>query len=167
MIIKKALPLLLAMTLVFACGESGPKVSDADEALQKQFGELAAMNGLEELKVMLQKNPSLVHANINGKNQERPLHWAALSGNVDVVNFLLDNGAEINAVDAQQMTPLHWAAWQGQLEVTKVLVTRGAEINEISRSSQTPLDRAINDGKPEVEKYLESIGAKEFKDLTK
>ena len=97
--------LLLALTIVVGCGESGPKVSDADKASQKQFGDLSAMNGLEQVKIMLQKSPSLVHSNINGKNQERPLHWAALSGNIEIVNFLLDNGAEINVVDAQQLTP--------------------------------------------------------------
>ena len=165
--VKKMLPLLLALTIVVGCGESGPKVSDADEVSQKQFGDLAAMNGLEKMKIMLQKNPSLVHSNINGKNQERPLHWAVLSGNIEIVNFLLDNNAEINVVDAQQMTPLHWAAWQGQLDVAKVLVARGAEINKPNISNHTPLDRAINDGKPEVEKYLKSIGAKQFKDLPK
>jgi len=157
----------LALIIVVGCGESGPKVSDADEASQKEFGDLCAMNGLEKMKIMLQKNPSLVHSNINGKNRERPLHWAALSGNIEIVNFLLDNGAEINVVDAQQMTALHWAAWQGQPEVVKVLVTRGAEINKINISNQTPLDRAINDGKPAVENYLKSIGAKQFKDLPK
>ena len=35
----KKLLLLLTLTIVIGCGESGPKVSDADKASQKQFGD--------------------------------------------------------------------------------------------------------------------------------
>ena len=45
-----------------------------------------------------------------------PLHLAASQGHVDVIAWLLDNGAEMTT-DALGGTPLHDAAQQGQLQV--------------------------------------------------
>lgn len=49
------------------------------------------------------------------------LEWASYRGHLDVVKFLLDNGATdgINCA-------LRWAAGQGHLNVVKILVERGA-----------------------------------------
>ena len=125
--LKKILPFLLALTIVVGCGESGPKVSDADKASQKQFGDLAAMNGLEKMKIMLQKTPSLVHSNINGKNQERPLHWAAWQGQLEVAKVLVARGAEINKPNISNHTPLDRAINDGKPEVEKYLISIGAK----------------------------------------
>ena len=41
------------------------------------------------------------------------LHEAALEGHVDVVKVLIQNGADVNAVDAVKKTALHIAAEEG------------------------------------------------------
>jgi ankyrin repeat protein len=46
------------------------------------------------------------HGNLDGNT---PLHNAVLSGNVDLVNFLLVRGANINEMDNNQQTPLQRA----------------------------------------------------------
>ena len=38
------------------------------------------------------------------------LHFAALKGHTEVVKFLFENGAEINAKDENNHTPFHFAA---------------------------------------------------------
>lgn len=156
--------LAIVLLALAGCNGGAPKCT-ASEEMQKQFGTLAAMSGLAEMKTMLAEDASLVHSRINGTNDERPVHWAALSGNIEVVTLLLDNGAEIDAVDAQGLTALHWAAWQGQPEVARLLVGRGASVDLVSVAGNTALDRAITDGHQDVAEYLTSIGAKRGSEL--
>lgn len=42
-----------------------------------------------------------------------PLHVAAANGKFFAVQTLLENGANISAVDAEGNTPIHWAAISG------------------------------------------------------
>lgn len=60
-----------------------------------------------------------------------PLHEACNHGYVDIVNILLDFGADINDKGGpccDGITPLHDAAINGQLEVVDVLIKRGASV---------------------------------------
>lgn len=38
-----------------------------------------------------------------------PLHLAVISGNMQLVTFLLANNADVNAVDNEKHTIVHWA----------------------------------------------------------
>ena len=51
--------------------------------------------------------------------------WAAFGGHVEVVRFLVANGADINAQDAYYgRTVLTWAAWVGHVEVVRLLIEK-------------------------------------------
>ncbi len=132
----------------------------ASAAQQKAFGDLAPVGKVKKMKAMLEEDATLVHAVINGKLDERPLHWAAMWGQLDTVKLLLEKGAEIDAPTSSKMTPLHWAAWQGGLEVVKYLVSKRADKNATSVHGESVLNRAINHGQTKVADYLRSIGAK-------
>lgn len=43
------------------------------------------------------------------QDSRTPLHWAASSGHLDVVTYLLENGAEVDKVDNGGWTALHIA----------------------------------------------------------
>ena len=59
------------------------------------------------------------------------LHWAAASGNVEAVRFLLGPsvGADPRAARMNNFTPLHSAAMQGHAAVCELLLQAGAEVN--------------------------------------
>ena len=60
------------------------------------------------------------------------LHWAAINAHVGVCRWLLDNGADVDAIGGElQATPLQWAARNGHLYVIHVLLSRGADPNVI------------------------------------
>jgi ankyrin repeat protein len=93
------------------------------------------------------------------------LHNASFSNDVDIINALLDKGANIEAYNIDG-TPLIWAANRGSLEAVKVLVNRGANVNATRKSGQTGLSLAsryakrkpFKDGKyQEVADYLEPL----------
>lgn len=70
-----------------------------------------------------------VNAKCTGQHSETPLHWAASSNDVDVLDALLDNGANIEATGAVigGGTALADAVAFGQWQAAKRLVERGAQ----------------------------------------
>ncbi len=56
-----------------------------------------------------------------------PLHIAACKGNADMVNLLLDRGAEIDSIDTWGYTPLGQAAAAGRTAIVKLLIEKGAD----------------------------------------
>jgi ankyrin repeat protein len=66
---------------------------------------------------------------------------------LEIVKYLISQGAEVNVRDHADTTPLHFAAanhFPNALEVVKMLVAAGADINAESRSLGTPLHFAAN-----------------------
>ena len=80
------------------------------------------------------------------------LHAAAHGGHLEVVNFLIDNGANISTVNGVHLTALQVAAEKGHGEVVKTLYEAGAV------PDQTALHHAAANNKLEVVKYLLQIG---------
>lgn len=54
-----------------------------------------------------------------------PLHYAAKFGHISCLNYLIANGANVNATDNSGCTALHVAAYHGQLELLKKLIDAG------------------------------------------
>jgi ankyrin repeat protein len=86
---------------------------------------------------------------INGKT---PLYWAVDKRNQQIINLLLDYGAELTIHSAL----LH-AIDSNFLDMVQLLVEREAPVNVVS--SETPLTRAIRRGYLDIAKYLIESGA--------
>ena len=71
-----------------------------------------------------------VNARCMGDHQEKPLHWAASSDDVEALDALLDAGADIDAPGAVigGGTPLDDAVAFGRWQAARRLVERGAQI---------------------------------------
>jgi uncharacterized protein len=71
-----------------------------------------------------------VNARFSGRHRETPLHWAASTDDVEVLDALLDAGADINADGAVigNGTALSDATAFGQWNVARRLVERGARV---------------------------------------
>ncbi len=99
------------------------------------------------------KNPSLLNglliagADINygaGSLVGTSLHKAVAELDERMVNYLLRNGANVNAVDATGTTPLHviasLAASPAALPIAQALVNAGADTNAVNNKGQRPGD---------------------------
>ena len=75
-----------------------------------------------------------------------PLHLVAANNeNPEVVNLLINAGADVNAVDGNGSTPLHATAkFNENPEVLTVLIRAEADVNAKDEIGQTPLDRATS-----------------------
>lgn len=88
-------------------------------------------------------------ANVNEKDKYglSPLHYAAMRGNDDATNELLEcAGINIESQDEQQLTPLHMACSYGQVKVTRILLENGARIENMGEKRQTSLHKAASVG---------------------
>ena len=72
------------------------------------------------------------------------LHFACLRGNLQVVQYLVEKGANIEAKDWDKNTPLHLASYRGNTDVVKYLVSKGANKYAKNIWHQTPYDVACD-----------------------
>ncbi|XP_067858576.1 poly [ADP-ribose] polymerase tankyrase-2 isoform X4 [Heptranchias perlo] len=91
--------------------------------------------------------------------QSTPLHFAAGYNRVLVVEYLLQNGADVHAKDKGGLVPLHNACSYGHYEVAELLVKHGAVVNVADLWKFTPLHEAAAKGKYEICKLLLLHGA--------
>jgi uncharacterized protein len=84
-----------------------------------------------------------VNARCTGKHQETPLHWAASSNDVAVLDALLDSGADIDAPGAVigGGSPLADARGFGQWRAAYRLVERGARTTLVDEATLGLMDR--------------------------
>ncbi len=91
-----------------------------------------------------------------------PLHIASLMGEKTQVEFLLDNGADVNACGEEMMlTPLHFAAVTGLEDVLEMLLDRGAMVNARDKDGDTPLKLAIRCNRSKAALVLRNHGGEE------
>jgi ankyrin repeat protein len=87
------------------------------------------------------------------------LHAAATHGDVKVVQWLVDQGADVNGVsDKNGCTPLHLAACTGHLEVLKWLVEQGADAKAVDAEGNNALHLAAVCGRVAVIEWLVGHG---------
>ena len=69
-----------------------------------------------------------------------PLHWMIMWGaGVEIIQHLLESGAQVNAVNDAGWTPLHWAAMTSLYAEEKIalLVEWGADRDALTRAGET------------------------------
>lgn len=84
---------------------------------------------------------------MRNESQETPLHRAAYAGEAPAAEFLIQRGANVNAIAYNNFTPLHLAA---NVEVARVLIKAGANVTTIDSWGNTPLQMAVQDRKLDV-----------------
>jgi ankyrin repeat protein len=95
----------------------------------------ARLGMAEKLRELVTADPSLVHA--RGGDGQTPLHFAST---VRIAEFLLDNGADIDARDVDhESTPAQWMIRERQ-EVARCLVRRGCRTDILMASALGDLD---------------------------
>lgn len=88
-----------------------------------------------------------------------PLHCAAISGNTDVVEFLLSAGANVNAHSEEHIgeTPLGEVASSCSYGIAEALINAGADPTIPGWMGITALDRASERKKPEGVRVYELL----------
>ncbi|XP_065580525.1 uncharacterized protein LOC136040244 [Artemia franciscana] len=101
-------------------------------------------NFIDVAKILLKKEASFDINEIQGGFTS--LHLSAARGHLELVNFFLQNRADVNARTDRDITPLHLAALNGHLDVVKALIQMGADVNAAVIEGCTPLHYATKKG---------------------
>ena len=68
-----------------------------------------------------------------------PLSWAALLGQTEIAELLIQNDADVNARNRDGGTALHGAAFLGHADIAELLVRKGADVNATNDKGETSL----------------------------
>jgi ankyrin repeat protein len=117
---------------------------------------LAALKGQLELVRLL-----AAHGGEINPSGWTPLHYCAWSGEADVCRLLLDLGAHVNALSANDTSPIMMAARQGHIETVQLLLERKPDLAVRNHSRATALSWARQYQQGEVARILENAGARE------
>ncbi|GFR86628.1 poly [ADP-ribose] polymerase [Elysia marginata] len=93
-----------------------------------------------------------------GRNST-PLHLAAGYNNVEVAEFLLENGADVNAQDKGGLIPLHNASSYGHVDIAALLIKYNTYVNAQDRWGFTPIHEAAHKGRTQLCALLLAHGA--------
>lgn len=70
------------------------------------------------------------------------LIWACRARSISVANYLIDQGAEINAMDTQNYTALHWCCVTDMVETAQKLIDKHVNLNVFTITGYSALDFA-------------------------
>jgi len=100
---------------------------------------------------------------LRNNNGDTMLNYAAFLGHKEIVELLVENGAEVNAKGLADWTPLHLAAQNNKEQIVQLLIAKGAEMNPYTTPGfgGTPLD--VSNGR--IANLLRKHGGKTKKEL--
>jgi len=109
-------------------------------------GEKAAVESL------IEKDPGLVAA--RDKEGMTPLHWAVFAGSLDIAEYLLAHGADVNEKNNVGETPLHLAVMLNNTKMVEMLIGKGANPYISDKAGATPISLARELERNELVKIL-------------
>eukprot|EP00111_Clytia_hemisphaerica_P009505 TCONS_00027873-protein len=106
----------------------------------------------EVASLLLSRSADLI--SLTDANGRSPLHIAASSGHVKLVQLLLGQGALVDDEDKNNWTPLHHAANAGHLEVTQFLVEQDGSTIATNADEKMPIIYAARNLHLDTLKFL-------------
>ena len=141
---KKLIP-VTCLLVVVAISSNAQEIFDAVKA-----------DDLTKVKVLVEKDASLVHSTDIAGNT--PLHLAAKTGSLGMIELLLLKGADINAKNIQSNSPLLEAIIAEKDDAAKLLIIKGADFQRPDRGL-SPLFHSARRNQREVVELLLAKGA--------
>ena len=112
---------------------------------------------LDAIKPLLEKKPGLV--NSKDLNNRTPLHFAAMTGNQQIAEYLISKGAVLDPKNSDGRTPLHFASSNQHKELVEYLIYIGADLEAKDIYDTTPLGSAVYGGDIKIIEFLLEKGS--------
>jgi ankyrin repeat protein len=149
--------------------DHGADVNAQNKSLFTPLHVAANCGRLQAAQMLIEHNADI---HIRTDVGQSPLHVAASPkvkrDQVDIMQVLLDHGANPNARDNDNATPLHHSSWwkkgntvirTGTVEGTRLLLKHGANIDAEDNDGRTPLQLALEHEREDVATCLKEHGA--------
>ena len=125
--------------------QCGAKIDALNQAKMTALGIAASSERWEIVRTLLEHG-----ANANVASNRTPLHWAATTGNLEMVTLLLEKHAKVDAVDKEGQTPLQRAMRARHVEVVRELMRHRASLSARDQFGRTALHTAAASGTYEL-----------------
>lgn len=99
---------------------------------------------ISDLRDLLRSDPKC--ANSVGWHGLTPLHQATLRNNQEIMDLLLDHGANVNQANAFGETPLHFACQAASLHCVNKFIENGADLRAEDEAGRTCIHHAARSG---------------------
>lgn len=123
----------------------------------KTIDEAIARNVLSDVKLHLSKKPQLL--NTPGRGKMTPLQQAVMRKKSEIALYLIDQGADPNALTGSQQTTLHLAVTRKLPELCVALGAAGVDLGACDKQGWTALHLAAAKNQAETVRVLLEIGA--------
>ncbi|XP_036407698.1 protein S-acyltransferase 24-like [Megalops cyprinoides] len=122
--------------------------------------EAAKQGNLEECRRIVSAEGAGVLDGLDDRGHT-PVHWAALAGAVDVIQFFLEAGGPVDLPSKVELAqrPVHWASVNGHVAVVDRLLEAGVSMDTPDHRGCTPLILAAQYGHTALCCYLIGKGA--------
>lgn len=142
---------IVTLALILACGTHIRAEGNRD------FIHHQIMDGKEdEVRRKITKYPSLLELPYTERSKVLPLHHAVQYSSPELVKFMVDKGAEINATCYNNFTALHLCK---SSEAAKILLEAGADTTVIDSWGKTALQFSALSGRTDVAEAMIEAGA--------
>ncbi len=160
--IKRLLSALILIGVLFSTAPYAKEldiwtcINKEDYNLQKEEIENLTPEDMKSILSQTEKNNAVPNF-----KEEFLLRLVKFNENPEVVNILLDAGANVNYnYNKNDTTPLVMASGMNKnIDVIKLLVSKGANINAKGYEGRTPLMRALANNHLDIARYLIEAGA--------
>jgi uncharacterized protein len=89
-----------------------------------------------------------------------PLHIAIKKRDIDLIKFLLDQGADIEAQDDKGFSPLYYSVVMNHIPIATLLLSQGANPNTKNNIGNTPVHQMAHKNRTEMFELFTSYGVK-------
>lgn len=113
----------------------------------------------EDVAAFLIERGAAVDSASHNPMRVMPLHSAVAARSLPITRLLLENGAPVNALQADNFTPLHAAAQNGDVEIVRLLLDAGGDSSLRDAEGKNALDFARAENHNEVIQLLLLHGA--------
>ncbi len=119
----------------------------------------AATGDLDKVKALIEANPSQLEAKDN--IEQTPLMFACRNLQLEVANYLVDKGANVNARNKYGLSVLCYAMNEDHksIQLVKRLIEHGADVKMWEGDYAAPIHSAVSNNNPEAVKLLIKHGA--------
>ncbi|XP_058054410.1 transient receptor potential cation channel subfamily A member 1 [Anopheles bellator] len=130
------------------CLKSGAKISTQQHDLSTPVHLAAAQGAIEIVKLMFRSQPLEKRGSLNCTDIQKmtPLHCAAMFDHPEIVEYLVNEGADINAMDKEKRSPLLLSSSRGGWRTVTSLIRLGANISLKDANSRNVLHLVIMNG---------------------
>ncbi|KUM59493.1 hypothetical protein ACN42_g7648 [Penicillium freii] len=135
--------------------EKGAKIHNGSDGSETPLY-CACLNGHHQVaQMLLQWEPELMTTH----EEWIPLFAASKCGFLDIVQLLIQKGADIGAPGSFRETPLYIACENGHIEVVRLLLDKGADVHHRNQFGWTPVNTASDEGFSDIVLLLIERGA--------